>query len=391
MFSKFFASLQNLDDRSRIKLSIRILFIALIAGMLLSWRLWLTERDFPLTPLLSIPEFSRNISIDLFALILLFAFALVFLPSKKKLMISLFILLFLEFLGDQNRWQPWCYQYFLMLFLLLFYQTGNTKSESSILNAFRLIICGIYCWSGIQKLNPEFYNSTAAWLTEPVGQYFGSMISVVSLKITKIIPVVELFLAFGLMHHRTRTLAVWIAVVMHTYIILLVTPLGKNYNYVIIPWNSAMICFLFLIFRKGNDITLSSVFNTLKTKYVFPVFILVWLLPFLSLFGKWPSYLSASLYSGNSDNAYIYVSKRLKDSLPKELNVLVHTQEDTLYYVYVNEWSIKELQAPAYPEESVFKSARNVFLRFANDSDEVKLLVEKKFTLMEKSHYVYLK
>ena len=374
--------------------AIRVLSLAFIFGIIFTWPLWLNERGFPLAPVQALPNLTPFISVLFISAILLLLGLLILFPENQKFLVVIFILAIVEALYDQNRWQPWFYQYLLMLFLLLFYKKGTEKkngNEEIILNGFRLIVCGIYFWSGIQKFNPDFFDSTCYWLTEPLGKYFGSSFAHLTGSAVKIIPVVEIFIAFGLMIQRTRKIAVFMAIAMHVYIILLTTPLGWNYNYAILPWNLAMITFLLLLFRNSVNVSLKIVLNTIRTKYVLPVFILTWIMPAFSLFAKWDSYLSASLYSGNSDNAYIYISKKINDSLPPYLKEKVHVQKDTLYYLYVNEWAMETMHVPAYPETHVFQTGKKEVLKYAIDSNEVIMMVRRKSTWLMKSYYIYVK
>src|SRR5687767_8641923 len=151
-----------------------LLCIAFVCGILISWKLWTTDHFFPITPVIrsleKIPNWSSVFLICLVIALLVFT---AFYHREKPIRL-LFVLLIIVALIDQNRWQPWFYQYTLMVFILLFYDSKrpNEKNADAILNNFRLIICGIYFWSGMQKLNSDYFNDTAYWLMEPLEKYF---------------------------------------------------------------------------------------------------------------------------------------------------------------------------------------------------------------------------
>lgn len=371
---------------------IRILALAFISGIFLSWPLWRNDRNFPAAPLLPFPEPSHTLATFLVYALLTGLVLFIIFPKHKIISIPILILTVIMILLDQNRCQPWVYQYLLMLFLFFFYRTGKTD----LLNGMRLVICGIYFWSGVQKLNPLFFSDMAPWITEPLSSYFGTSFAAFACKTAWIFPVTEIFISFGLLFLRTRKTAFFIAIAMHIYIIFLVSPLGKNANYVILPWNISMIVFLWLLFGMDRSSSMREIFASIKKSVVLPVFVLVWIMPVLSFFGKWDDYLSASLYSGNTDKAYIYISKNVKDKLTLPLKEKVHTQvtvsaPDTLYYLFVNQWAEQELNAPVYPERRVFEKIKEELVSYADDPSEVALVIQHKWTWTVKPFYETVK
>jgi hypothetical protein len=376
------------DDTAILRTSVQVIVLAFIAGICTSWPLWNETRLFPTAPALPLPQLPLAVSSILPFIFIFLLLLLAIFPLHKNILLLTFSFTTLLALYDQNRWQPWLYQYFLVFFLLLFYKRSN---ERTLLSAFRLIVCGIYFWSGIQKLNPDYRGDTAYWLTQPLGNYFGNGFALFAGHCAQAVPYFEIFAAFGLLIPRTRFATRAIVITMHVYIILLSSPLGRNYNYVIVPWNIAMICLLLLLFRKENSTSLSSVFRTAGRSYVLPVFVLVWVFPALSIFSYWDTYLSSSLYSGNFDSAYLYVSKNVRDKLPEALKKKVYTQQgregDTLYYFFINEWGMQEMSVPAYPETRVFRAVKNEVMKYASNPNDVILVVLRKWTPGHKEYY----
>src|SRR5262249_26243386 len=114
------------------------------------------------------------------------------------------------------------------------------------LNACRVLVAGIYLWSGLQKLNYSFHSDVYPWLIEPLASYLPtSMFS--RLKDAGLAaPIVEATIGIGLLVPIVRPLAIALAVAMHAFILLSIGPLGLNWNSVVWPWNIAMI---FLVVR----------------------------------------------------------------------------------------------------------------------------------------------
>jgi len=377
------------SEIQRLRVTTIILCFALLTGMIISWKLWFTNHLFPLTPVIPFLENIPNlVSIILFISILaLVLFSAI--NQRQKIIQVLFFLLIIEALIDQNRLQPWFYQYTLMLFLLFFYncKKPEEKKATNILHVFRLVICGIYFWSGLQKFNPDYFSDTAFWLMEPMKKYFGTSFAHTLGNAASAIPYFEVLLAFGLLFAKTRKYFLIPAIAMHVYIILLMTPLGRNYNYVIIPWNAAMILFLLLLFNKSNKFNFFETFKGVKTIPQKIVFALFWIMPSLSFFDKWDSYLSASLYCGNSDNAYIYLKDYQKKLLPAELQKLCLFDSSTeMDYLYVNNWSMVELNVPGYPEKRVFLNAKNKIDSYLKGQEQNSImLIEHKTILTERN------
>ena len=134
-------------------------------GMLSCYRLWLTARQFPLIPVAEWfpnppPPWDRLLFAGLLlSLILALRFhrtgVVLFLVGAAFLM-----------LGDQNRLQPWFYLYLILLLLTLF-------PPKTALSGCRVALSAVYIWSGIHKLNPQFFQEIVPWFAAPAEKWFG--------------------------------------------------------------------------------------------------------------------------------------------------------------------------------------------------------------------------
>ena len=144
----------------------------LLAGFALSPKLWLSSRLYPLTPVWA---FLRPLKhpwdyVVFFALIALLMAVSV--EPRRGLLIAAFVLLALMALQDQSRWQPWFYQYVVMLLAIAL---AGPERQASALNTCCLIVAATYIWSGLAKLNPSFTGNTFPWLVEPfIGAWPGA-------------------------------------------------------------------------------------------------------------------------------------------------------------------------------------------------------------------------
>lgn len=156
---------------SQIRIITRIIALACIMSMLLSNKLWLGERMFPLTPIVDfLPVINHPFDIILFCITISLLVCIVILRNPQKFIIAFIVCAILLAILDQNRWQPWFYQYVLMLFVVSFFnfRCDDTKQQHAIVTIFKLMIAAVYFWSGLQKLNPHFITDTYPWLMEPI-------------------------------------------------------------------------------------------------------------------------------------------------------------------------------------------------------------------------------
>src|SRR6478752_4257605 len=124
--------------------------LALECSFLLSWKLWISTRLFPLSPVTNyLPTVPYPIDHIWFLSILIVLAAIGFLPRPRKLILVFVCLAALLSLWDQMRWQPWFYQYVFMLAAigLLAWKGNRATGDRAALNGCKLIVASIYLWS----------------------------------------------------------------------------------------------------------------------------------------------------------------------------------------------------------------------------------------------------
>ena len=330
-----------------------IVAAGLLAGLLLSPKLWLSSRIYPQTPVWSgLPAIPPPFDWVVYAALLLAVAVSAVKPRATVVFLGLAAVLVA---CDQSRLQPWFYQYSFMLLALSVAEGGE--------NVCRLIVFSVYFWSGLQKLS-GFAGDTFPWLVEPFHGW-------VPLWVGKAAPFVEAGLALGLLHCATRRPAVAAAVAMHAGILLAIGPVGHNANHVVWPWNLAMAASVVVLFWRED-------FVWLKRGWL-PrvVLVLFTLAPGLSFFGLWDHYPSWALYSGNQNEATLYFSDAVYEKLPDAVQDYVTDEGPDRDGLKVAEWSYGELNVPAYPEVRVFRQVQRALCRYG----EVTLVIEGKATL----------
>jgi hypothetical protein len=365
------------------------LALALSCGFVLSWRLWVSTRLFPLSPVSdSSPTVPFPLDYIWFLLLLGLLLAVIITTQPRKLILILLSLAVLLSLWDQTRWQPWFYQYLFMLAALGFYawKEPQIKNNQTALNSCRLIVVCTYFWSGLQKLNVNFFKETWPEISNSLPRLLQTSVKSLPFFLILIIPLLEISIGLGLLTRKYRNVAVIFAVATHVFILLLLISSGENT--VVWPWNIAMVLFVLTLFWRDKETTPRKILIGKKPFHML-VFILFGVLPALSFMDLWDSYLSSTLYSGNTNQAVIYVSPAVIDRLPMVLHPYVW-QSTEPFFLDINRWAYGELNVPVYPESRVYRTVTKQICKYAESSSDIKLRIKGKpnpFSGLRESEY----
>jgi hypothetical protein len=353
------------------------LSLALGCGFVLSRRLWVSSRQFPLAPVSDyLPVIPFPFDYACLFLLLGLLSAIIILAQPRRLILIFIALAGLLALFDQTRWQPWFYQYLFMMAALGFYawKKPEAKSSQAALNSCRLIVACTYIWSGLQKLNFSFISETWPGITEPILPYVPEAVKDLPTLLILLVPLLEILTGVGLLTRKYRNASVILAIGTHFFILLMLTLASENT--VVWPWNIAMALFVTILFWQdaetgpGKILLPKSVFQGL-------VFILFAILPAFSFVGLWDSYLSSALYSGNTYRGVIYISNSLKDRLPANLHQYLWQRSEPIF-LDINKWAYGELNVPAYPEPRVYRKITEHICSYADGPSDVYLGMKEK-------------
>lgn len=359
------------------------LLLATGSGLALSAPLWWSDRFFPLLPVAGwFPVLTGPWDRLLFAAMLASLMAALrwYRPAVGFFLVATLFLYF----GDQHRGQPWIYIYWILLTLTLL-------PGPAAIGGSRLVLAGVYVWSGAQKLHPGFFAVVVPWFVSPAAEWALPAGAVTALRwAVSSAPVAELFIGLGVWMPLLRRPALATAVVVHLAALVFLGPPGHGVNVVVWPWNVAMPVLLVLLFpaepRRKMRPALDSLAQTPAAALLVAA---VCLLPLLGLFGRWDRGFSFALYSGNQATADIFVSEALSRRLPARMRPFVREVRHGFNPVlqgpflldYVN-WGMKELGAPPLLEARSFR----VLFRFVrshatNDSEARMLMVTRPGSL----------
>ena len=337
---------------------IRIVSFAMLVTQLCTYKLWMNHEGFPAMPVWEIfggwPAWLQS------ALFFssLFCMLLTAVKPVKYIVSFLLVLQIVICLADQNRWQPWQYQYLFMLGVYVF-----INNIAQRLWGWQFIMLSTYFFSALWKMQPAFIHDV--WLNFILkGWLHIYEIPAWAFRAGYVLPLAEMGALLLLCFARTRRLGMWGLIGMHLLVLLMMGPLGMWVNYVLWPWNIAMIfLLLFLFYKYPVEWTRQQV------RPIYNVLIIVcWgLLPWLLIVNKWDRYLSSVLFSGGAP--YLYISTNNPVAM-RELKPYFqpYCQMPNGRAVSTFNWAANAMHTIPYPERRNFKNIAREFIKKYDDS-----------------------
>ncbi|MBL4625227.1 MAG: hypothetical protein JKY42_08830 [Flavobacteriales bacterium] len=159
------------SEEKRLRRLSQVLGALLITSLLLSRTLWVSgTRLFPKSPIAGwLPELPFVIELLAFLVVICSAFGLVVRPKNVRFILPLLIVSLLLCAFDQLRIQPWLYLYLLLLAPIYVLNKSNQVDQLRwLFSLLRFSVIALYVWSGIHKINPEYWGYTHAFIVGPV-------------------------------------------------------------------------------------------------------------------------------------------------------------------------------------------------------------------------------
>lgn len=328
------------------------LLAAAAAGLVLSRNLWLTARAYPTVPVWDgFPDVPPDLSrVVLIALLVLLILGAVFWEARWPVLA--FVALAAGWcLWDQTRWQPWVYQYLALLAAVGTARRGDPDSAARALNVCRLVVAATYFWSGIQKLNVSFATDMFPWVMAPLLHLLPELPAGWAEALAWGAAGVECGLGVGLLVPRLRVAAVPGVVGMHAALLFCLGPTGHDWNSVVWPWNAALAVLVVLLFADTRGVSAWNILWPRGSWLGRVVLVLFGVMPALSFVGRWDSYLSACLYSGNTPRARVTLGDAAESALPAGVREKYVSGGE----VDLQAWAMGELNVPPYPARRVFR------------------------------------
>lgn len=355
------------------------LLIACLLGLFISHPVWSNTRAFPLLPWFSgFPTLPSPLDKILFGALLL-SLLLAFWFYRPAVMFFLAASLY-AFFEDQNRGQPWMYMYWVMLLLTL-------MPEYAAIPACRVAISVAYVWSGVQKLQPAFFNRVPGFFAAPAAHRWhlpGFFVDLLQFCIA-CAPFIEMFIGFGLWLPRFRKPALLATAAVHLSALLLLGPLGYNYNQVIWPWNVAMIALILILFPAETPAFRSTLAQLRQSPTAATVIALYACLPLLSYVGWWDSYFSFTLYAENQAKADFFITLAFADRLPPKIRAHVHALRQAYdpqiqgpFVLDIQGWAMREMHVPPLSETRSYTSVFRFLRQYSRSSEDLRMIISPR-------------
>jgi hypothetical protein len=359
------------------------LLLATLLGLIASMPGWMNTRTFPLLPIVSgFPILPAPFDQALYASLLI---ALIIAAWFYQAGVIYFLCAsFIAYCGDQNRGQPWLYMYWVMLLLTLL-------PTVTAFAACRWALAVVYLWGGIQKCNARFFEKVPSWFVSPAANWHLPAFALDALRWSAAsAPFLEIAISVALWFTKSRRPALVAIFVLHSFAVLFLGPLGHNYNWVVWPWNLAMIalaCILFPLASKTKPtkpLLNESIVALRRSRFALAVLIPFAFLPILSYSGRWDSAFSFALYSESSATANIFVTQNFVDQLPPKLRTYIipfpqyDPQVQGPFIFNFAPWAYEELHIPPLSEPRNFRSVFNSLRPYASEPSDLRMIVGER-------------
>lgn len=277
---------------------------------------------------------------------------------------------------DVNQLQPWAFQYVIMIATLAF----SPDPEES----FRLIMAGIYCWSGFHKLNPAFAHDVFPNLL--AGGAFAPIIPQAALLPLSLLggyTAGALEILIGVLVLSSHPLATGFSQAMHAFILASVVPSGKLYL-AIVPWNIACMILVTLLpkHRKVQDHAWNRV-----------ILVVCFIMPALFFCTHWyPVYASWNMFGGNTPRAVFFSSSPGWDDIamfPNDLQFFWYVRDEfkwwqfdpnkhvhATFLMHSFEYWIATIGAPPAPQQRVYVDMFRKLCQLAGNSPTLGMVIE---------------
>lgn len=264
-----------------------LLAVSQIATVVISWKLWEVRQYPPLLPLFPVPQFDM-------AWPMLIAITASFFSPRYGLPLQAATLLW-AIVSDQCRIQP-------QMLSMLYLSCGTLTSCWGGGVIARASLISLWFFSGIHKLmSPAFYTQGVPWLLGALGLPRDGVLPMLC---GAGIGATEVLLGIGCLIPTLRKTVALSAFVFHVTILVILSPLGINWNPEVLPWNAALACAGFALIAPWKDAVPGVAWwNSSRLTRVVAFALL------FSPIGYWlgvvDAYLAHCLYSENTPRAFV--------------------------------------------------------------------------------------
>lgn len=240
-------------------------------------------------------------------------------PTTGKFLYALSLVAYMLLcLGDIHRLAPYMIVFYGLFACFIFLQYDRHIFYAAII----FLISGLYIFSGFHKINSHFIADIAPKF------YFHALPIPYNASIGYSMAITEVLLGILLLFKATRRVAASILICMHLIIMWKLSPWKYGFNYIILPWNIAMISCLGYVIKQSQVVR----FKIGSGRRVFTMLALFfWAIPLTSQFLAIPENISMKLYSGKTITGYLTFTEKIPeftaiDITPDSKHMLISLQ-----------------------------------------------------------------
>ncbi len=337
-----------------------VLGCATVVMLALSWPLWTApEAVFPRVPLVRAaawPQMSPLLSWMLFGALLATMALAAFLEKYGRLALGASLVLLVAYvLDDQQRFQPWIYQYVALGLLLV-----SLRPYQALAYA-RWWLAGLYVYSGVSKLDVSFLHEMGpvflAALVRPFGLHPAEWSQAWRVRAILAMPAAELVVAALLLGSRTRRLGLGGALLLHSALLVILGPWGLGHSTIVLVWNVAMmveLCVLFgpnLANRREDRSATRGRWWEVGVTCLFGTALVLPLGERLGWLDPWPAH---ALYASHVERTAVYLHEDEADDYPPAVRRHLQNDADSPWRrLDLTGWSRDVRGVPVYPAARV--------------------------------------
>jgi hypothetical protein len=321
-----------------------IVSLAIIITLLCTWQLWTPGRYYPEFPG-SETLFSVN-SILAYAipvLLLISLLMIVLFRRPRFFIVSSVILSITLVLLDTGRNQYWFYFYILVLLVLAGYnwRVDNAYTSSSFLNAFKMILAGVYVITVYQHVGHSFINTDWPLFIKPFEKIATPEQCRYLLKAGHIIPFLEVFMVIGLFFNRTKLAAIGFAILFHIFSFMVLLMQNAPAEPAVLIWHIAMPVFVCIVFP-GNPAEQKNHVFALNFYALSVILVFGGIIPAYIIMNDQSVKNKIDLMQNNHAEQYLYFSDKDKSSLPLYIQSFASARENSFNKLAVTRWALHE-------------------------------------------------
>ena len=355
--------LSNDQAQRRVVLLRRTLAAFAITLVALTWRLWIPQQLFPQVPwfraILLVPAWTQWAPLAVMVAGLCGALVAPGQGRSGQIALLVFVAgMLASVLFDQERLQPWAYQFTLVALVLAL---ADARRAIALVS---LLVISFYFYSAVTKFDYSFLHTLGQ-------QFLGALAQTIGLSLDRwsdparvlaagVFPTGELLVAVGLCFRPTRGVALGGAIALHLLLIVILGPWGLDHRPGVLAWNLYFIVQDLVLFvgataggasNAEGDVALPA--PTAGGRFAAAVIFAAVALPLLSRsgwFDLWPGW---GLDASSAERTVLYLHRRAAEQLPADLQPFVETpdgDEDPWTVLRLDRWSLAALGAPVYPQ-----------------------------------------